>query len=126
MTRIGIPTFQNRVSPVLDTCQQLLILDIDQGKEVSRQTVYLGDMSFAERYDIITNLGVATVVCGGVSESFANMLTGSNVVLRNGIAGNVEEVIAAILDDCIDVPKFYMPGYQPDITDKSDLKRKKR
>jgi predicted Fe-Mo cluster-binding NifX family protein len=124
MTRIAIPIFQNRVSPVLDTCQHLLLLDVNQGKEVSRQTVFLGEMPLAERFDIITNLGVVTVICGGVSETFANMLTGSNVLLRNGVAGEVDDVIAAFLEDRINMPRFYMPGFKPEITTKSDLDRK--
>jgi len=113
MTRIAIPIFQNRVSPVLDTCQHLLLLDVDRGKEMSRQTVFLGEIPLTERFDMMTNLGVVTVICGGVSETFANMLSGSNVHLRNGVAGNVDEVIRAYLEDRIDKPRFYMPGFDP-------------
>jgi predicted Fe-Mo cluster-binding NifX family protein len=116
MTRIGIPIFQNRVSPVLDSCQHMLLIDVENGVEVNRQMVYLGDIPLAERFDFIKNLGIITVICGGVSESFANMLTGSNVCLCNGIAGNVDEVITAFLDDRIDSPRFYMPGFDPNVS----------
>jgi len=116
MTRVAIPTFQNRVSPVLDTCQHLLILDIQQHREVSREAVFLGEMPLAERFDVIANLGVVTVICGGVSETFANMLKGSNVLLRNGVAGDVDEIITAFLEDRIDMPRYYMPGFDPRVS----------
>jgi len=108
---------------VLDTCQHLIVFDVESGEEISRQTVFLGEMPLSDRFDIINNLGVVTLICGGVSETFANMLTGSNVFLRNGVAGDVDEVISAFLDDRIDMPRFYMPGYKPDSSVKEDLGR---
>ncbi len=34
MLRIAVPIFQNRVSPVLDSCERLLVIDIEKESEI--------------------------------------------------------------------------------------------
>ena len=114
MQRVAIPIFQNRVSPVLDSCRHMLIIDIQQKAEMDRETVYLDEMSLTERCGIFAKLDVAMVICGGVSEIFANMLMGANIRLLNGIAGEIDDVITAFLEKRLDKPQFYMPGFRQD------------
>lgn len=114
MKRVAIPTFQNRISPVLDSCRHMLLLDIENGNEMDRRNVYLGEMCLTERCGIFKNLDVAMVICGGISEILANMLKGSNIRLLNGIAGDIDDVITAFLEDDLDKPQFYMPGFKWD------------
>ncbi len=115
MTKVAIPIFQNRVSPVLDSCKHMLLIDIENGAEQDRETVFLGDMSLGERCRVFTKMGVTLVICGGVSELLANVLKGSQIDLANGIAGDVDEVIRALLQDRLYLPEFYMPGFKPNI-----------
>jgi predicted Fe-Mo cluster-binding NifX family protein len=112
MRRVAIPTFQNRVSPVIDSCTHVLIVDIDQSADVKRENVYLGGMSLAERCRIFKAMGVGTVICGGISATFAQMLTSSDIGFVNGIAGDIDAVLAAFIKDQLDDPSFYMPGYK--------------
>jgi len=115
MRKIAVPIFQNRVSPVLDTCKYLLIVDTEASAEKVRSTVFLSDMSLTERCNLFCKLHINIVICGGVSEIFANMLEGSHIALINGIAGNIDDVISAFLMDRLYLPEFYMPGFKPDI-----------
>ena len=112
MQRVAIPIFQNRVSPVLDSCRHMLIIDIRQNAEMDRETVYLDEMSLTERCGIFAKLDVTVVICGGVSEGFANMLLGADIHLLNGIAGEIDDVITAFLEERLDNPQFYMPGFR--------------
>ena len=114
MKRVAIPIFQNRVSPVLDSCRNMLVIDVEQGAEVRRETVYMDEMSLTERCGIFTKLGIVIVICGGVSEIFANILLGGHIRLVNGIAGDVDDVITAFLGEYLDKPQFYMPGFRQD------------
>jgi len=52
MIRIAIPVFQDRISPVLDACTRLLIVDLDKNVEIEREEIYLDDLSLAERLTI--------------------------------------------------------------------------
>lgn len=114
MKRVAIPIFQTRISPVLDSCRHMLLLDIEQSDEMDRRNIYLDEMSLVERIGILTKLEVSIVICGGVSETFANMLLGSNIRLLNGIAGEIDDVITAFLGERLDKPRFYMPGFRQD------------
>jgi len=112
MTKVAIPIFQNRISPVLDSCTHILVVDIDQSSEMERENVFLGDISLMERCSIFNKLGVRVVICGGISETFAKMLKGFNVRLINGIAGDIDAVLSAFMNDHLDKPEFYMPGFK--------------
>ncbi len=112
MTKVAIPIFQNRVSPVLDTCKHLLVITTNEASEIDRENVFLGDMSLNERCSIFEKLGVSVIVCGGISETFGKLLKRNRLRMINGIAGDVEKVLSAYLDSCLENPKFYMPGYK--------------
>lgn len=120
MKKVAIPIFQKRVSPVLDSCRHMLLVDIEHRTEMERETVYMDEMSVTERCGIFAKLGVTIVICGGVSEVFANMLMGANIRLINGIAGGIDDVITAFLKERLDKPQFYMPGFRQD--NKRDLR----
>ena len=112
MKKVAIPIFQNRVSPVLDSCRHMLLIDMEQHTDMKRETVYMDEMSLTERCRIFAKLGVTIVICGGVSEVFSNMLMGANIRLINGIAGEIDDVITAFLEERLDMPQFYMPGFR--------------
>lgn len=113
MTKIAIPTFQNRVSPVLDSCNHILLVDVTDNTEQDRETVFMGECTLTDRCSTFVKMGIKTVICGGVSESLANMIKGSDIVLINGIAGDIDEVIKAYLENRLQLPVFYMPGFSP-------------
>jgi predicted Fe-Mo cluster-binding NifX family protein len=114
MTKVAIPIFQKRVSPVLDTCKHMLVINFKDGYEIDRESIFFGDMSLNERCRIFEKLGVSLIICGGISEAFGKILKCVKLQLINGIAGEVEDVLTAYSGGCLDHPKFYMPGFKPD------------
>jgi len=113
MTKVAIPTFQKRVSPVLDTCKHIVVINVKNGSEIDREGIFLGDMSLDERCRVFEKLGVSVIICGGISEAFGKILKRIKLRLINGIAGEVEDVLSAYLGGFLDNPKFYMPGFKP-------------
>lgn len=113
ITKIAIPTFQNRVSPVLDSCNHILLVDIVDNAEQDRETVFMGACTLADRCSTLVKMGISIVICGGVSETLANMIKGSDILLINGIAGDIDDVITAYLENRLQLPVFYMPGFKP-------------
>ncbi|BBO67799.1 hypothetical protein DSCA_17290 [Desulfosarcina alkanivorans] len=113
MKTVAIPTFQKRVSPVLDTCKHMLVINFKNGSEIDRESIFLGDMTLNERCRIFEKLGVSVIICGGISAAFVKILKRIQVRLTNGIAGDVEDVLSAYAGGCLDHPKFYMPGFKP-------------
>jgi len=105
-----------RVSPVFDTCTRILVVDIETDREIDRKEIYLDALSLTERVTILRKSGVHTVICGGISGTLANMLTGAKIVLISDISGEIEPVLAAYLDESLDNSRFLMPGARTDFT----------
>ena len=108
--RTAIPVFIGRVSPVLDTCTQLGILDLGRNQEIVRRTIPVKGKSIFERADEIKKLGVGVIICGAVSDAFYNLLKESNIDLVCGITGDIKEVIEAYRNGTLAQARFRMPG----------------
>lgn len=112
MIRIAIPIFHRRVSPVLDTCTRLLIIDYEGQSEIDRREVALDIYSPSERLDIVKKLNPDAVICCGISDRFDTMLQAAGIRLICGIAGEVQQVAEAFLGNRLDAPCFRMPGFK--------------
>ena len=110
MERVGIPVFESRISPVLDACNRLLLVDIDEGREVNRQEISLEKINLTERIEVFTRWGVRKIICAGVSDVMCKYLAVRNIALVSGIAGELEKIIKAYICDRLDEPCFIMPG----------------
>ena len=112
MIRLAIPIFRSRVSPVLDSCTSVLLVDVEKNREIERKEIYLDELSLTERVTIFQKSRVRTVICGGISDILQNMLRSLDIALVPGIAGEVDQVVAAYLSKGLDKPQFRMPGFQ--------------
>ena len=110
MIRVAIPVFRMRVSPVFDACTRILVVDVETAREIDRKEIYLDALSLTERVTILRKFGVHTVICSGISDRLANMLSGTRITLVSNISGEVEQVLAAYLAKSLDDPRFRMPG----------------
>lgn len=112
MIRIAIPIFHHRVSPVLDTCTRLLIIDFEGQIEVNRQEVAFDIYSPSTRFEILKKLNLNTIICSGISEAFDRMLQSVGIKIICGIAGEVEKIVEAFRCDRVECSTFRMPGYK--------------
>lgn len=118
MERIAIPIFRARVSPVLDACNDLVVVDIDGGRALRRMTVSLADMPLLERSQTIARRRIDTLICAGISDLMSRYLAGRGIHLISGIAGDVDRIIAAYCHGRLSEARYQMPGkrrpYPPD------------
>ena len=108
--RIAIPIFMDRVSPVLDTCTQIMLVDFDQNHEVCRSQIGVTGTSLFERNSFFKMIGVQTIICSALSESFHRMLRDASIDIVCGVAGDAEEIIKACVSGSYDLKRFQMPG----------------
>ncbi len=111
MIRIAIPIFHKRVSPVLDNCTRLMIIDFDQGCEINRQEICLENFSLAERFSLMKKMNVNVIICCAISEVADHMIKGTKIQLICGIVGDVNQVLSAYLSNRLNESSFHMPGY---------------
>ena len=98
----------------MDTCTRILVVDIETGREIDRKEIYLDALSLTERVTILRKSSVHTVICGGISDTLVNMLSGAKFTLISDISGEIEQVLAAYLAGSLNDSRFLMPGARAD------------
>lgn len=107
-----MPVFRDRVSPVLDTCHRMALIDPGTRDHREPRTVSCEGVSLAERVRELQRLGVGTVICGALSEALANLLEAGKIRLISGVSGEVREVLEAYLNGRLNDERFRMPGFK--------------
>jgi predicted Fe-Mo cluster-binding NifX family protein len=108
--RVGIPTWDGRVSPVLDVARRLLVVDIDGNAEVGRSEADLAAMHPGARAAQIGGLGVDVLICGAVSWPLEAALASAGVRVMPQTCGLVQDVLGAFVSGRLADGAFLMPG----------------
>jgi len=111
--KIAIPIYNDSVSSVFDFAHRLLLVEIENGKEVNRSDVALESQSLPQRLGQLKSLEVDVLVCGAISRILANMVTASGIQLLPYVTGRVNDVLQAYLTGQLAKPQFSMPGCWP-------------
>jgi predicted Fe-Mo cluster-binding NifX family protein len=123
VTRVAIPIFRKKVSPVFDSCSRVIFVDIENNREVDRKEIYLDSFSLTERMTILLKSGVSVVICGGISDVMENMIVGKKIDLFSNIIGEVEYVLKAYLANELDQSQFKLYGFQKASSNKATKTR---
>jgi len=107
---VAIPTLADRVSPVFDVAQNVLLVELDEAHEVYRQTVPLHSQDIAHRAAELAQYGVNVLICGAVSRPLEELLRAAGIHVIAQTCGPVEEVLRAFADNRLDQRAFLMPG----------------
>jgi predicted Fe-Mo cluster-binding NifX family protein len=108
--KVGIPTWDGRVSPVLDVARRLLVVDVERNAELARREVDLEEVAVASRVKRIRELGVQVLICGAVSWPLEAMLTSTGMRVIPQTCGPVDDVLRAFLAGRLASGAFLMPG----------------
>jgi len=100
----------DRVSPVLDTCTQIMLVDFNQNSETGRTQFGMEGTTLFERVIFFKRIGVQAIICSTLSDSFHHMLQDAKIDLVWGIAGVVDEIIQAYGSGSLQQKRFQMPG----------------
>jgi predicted Fe-Mo cluster-binding NifX family protein len=108
--KIAIPVWDNCVSSVLDFAHRLLLVNIENGNEVSRSEISLIPESIPQRAARLKTLGIEVLICGAISRSLASQVTASGIEVLPYVAGPVDEILKAYVAGQLAQPQFAMPG----------------
>ena len=108
--RVGIPIWNGRVSPVLDTAERVAVVDTEAGADAVHEEVALEPLRLPLRAARIAELRLDLLVCGAVSRPLAEMLAAAGVRLEPWISGEVKDVLGALTTGQLDRPRYRMPG----------------
>ena len=98
MTQIfAISVFGHRVSSRLDCSETVLLVTIDNGAVIQRHEVRWAHLSALEKIPFLVREGVTLLICGGLTETCANVLHDSHVQVVSWVRGEVEDVLVQFL-----------------------------
>ncbi|NQT39812.1 MAG: NifB/NifX family molybdenum-iron cluster-binding protein [Planctomycetes bacterium] len=95
--KIAIPTFEGRVSPRFDCARAVLVVTIDEDKPSGRQEFRTSNWVPHERVKKLLELGVDTVICGGIDRWSATSLQSAGVTVYGWVTGEIEDALSALL-----------------------------
>ena len=110
LMKVAIPIWAGRVSPVFDVAKNLIIAEIDQGRELGRAQEPLKEAGLAARAGRVAELGVDVLICGALSQPLEAMLFAKGVRVIPWICGSVEDVLRAFVSGQPLPNLFLMPG----------------
>ena len=110
LMKVAIPHWQGRVSPVFDVAGNLLLVDVANGQEQTRQDVRLETDDLQARASSLAELGADVLICGAISWPLEMALSVAGLEVIPQTCGNVEDVLAAFLNGGLDQNAFLMPG----------------
>jgi len=111
--KIAIPVWDDCVSNAFDFAHRLLLVDIENDREINRSEVELKAQSLPQRAGNLKNLGVDVLICGAISRALATMITASGIQVLPYVTGGVDDVLGAYLTGQLAKPQFSMPGCWP-------------
>ena len=96
---------------MFDAAGHLLVIDIVNGAEVSRNQLVLDEADLLPRATRVAGLGVDVLVCGAISRPLEAMLVSAGVRVIGGKCGLVEEVLRVFMSQGLSEEAFVMPGF---------------
>ena len=108
--RTAIPIAEGRISPVFDVARRLLLVDIENKREVSRTEEVLEEPELAARARRVAELGADVLVCGAISRPLEAMLLSTGVKVIPQTCGPVENVLQAFVSGQLTEQAFVIPG----------------
>ncbi len=91
--KIAIPFYQNRVSNRLDSSENFLIVSLQNGLIESSKKIRLLHNEPMMMINILTQLDIDVLICGGITDYYAKHFTPSKIKVIPWITGELENVL---------------------------------
>jgi predicted Fe-Mo cluster-binding NifX family protein len=96
--KVAIPIFGPRVSPRFDYAPGLLLFNLEDGKVVGSEKFSLQAWDRLQRLQNLQELGVQTLICGGIDGNSAQVLSDYGIRVIAWVAGEADEAMQFFLE----------------------------
>ncbi|MEJ2057656.1 MAG: NifB/NifX family molybdenum-iron cluster-binding protein, partial [Desulfofustis sp.] len=107
--KVAMTVWGNRISPVFDSAQTILLADIDGGTVVDEQREFLSRMVATRLARMVVERGIDVLICGAISEHPAQIIQQSGIRLLSFVSGSADEFLSAYAAGR-SISSFMMPG----------------
>jgi predicted Fe-Mo cluster-binding NifX family protein len=108
--KVAIPHWQGRVSPVFDVAGNVLVVEIRNGVEHSREDVALDADDPQLRAARLGQTGAELLICGAISWPLEMALSSAGIDVITQTCGEVEQILVAFAKGQLQDNAFLMPG----------------
>jgi predicted Fe-Mo cluster-binding NifX family protein len=106
---VAITVWGNRISPVFDSAQTLLVAEIREDQVVDRKIQMFQATMFNRFLRLLEELDVRVLICGALCEGPARILESRDIEVIPFLAGEVEKILECYVQEK-DLNEFAMPG----------------
>ena len=110
LMKAALTVWDGRISPVFDVSREAVILTIEKGVVSARRTENIEAPTAALKIEKLIELGVDTLICGAISEPLHRELTLRGVKVFGFVAGEIDEVMQALIAGTLPASALSMPG----------------
>lgn len=108
--KIALTVWDDRISPVFDAAKTLLLVEIANGGIVEKRIAPLRPAGSLRMAEMLRQLDIDVLVCGAISEGYANRLAYAGIELIPFVSGKTESILEAMANGESIVPDYSMPG----------------
>jgi predicted Fe-Mo cluster-binding NifX family protein len=108
--KVAFAAWNDRVAPVFDIAREILVVDAESGRIAGESREVLPSGLPVYKALRLAELGVETLVCGGISRPLLALVSGYGIRVVPFVAGNLREVTRAWLGGRLTGQAFAMPG----------------
>ncbi len=108
--KITVPYWYNRISPVLDTAENFLIVDVQNGRRIKDVNINLGEKSLSDRVEYFKRQHVNFLLCGALSDYYHRLILAKGIKVIPWLTGDIDGILEAFICNNSFEPGFIMPG----------------
>jgi predicted Fe-Mo cluster-binding NifX family protein len=107
--KVAIPLFKDRISPRFDVCQEIWIIELNNGEVINQEKWPMESFNLQQRLDQLTSKGVDKIICGGIDSFCIGQLGNRGIDVIHNVAGEAGEVLNLFMRGVLR-PGFYCNG----------------
>ena len=108
--RIALPVWNDRISPVFDTAQRFMVVEIEGNEEISRDSLFVPGIHFYDKARKLRDAGVDVLICGAISNHAMSVVCANGMRVIPWVSGNADEVLNSFRRGALMDGRFAMPG----------------
>ncbi|MDD2389898.1 MAG: NifB/NifX family molybdenum-iron cluster-binding protein [Desulfobacterales bacterium] len=109
--KTALTIWENRISPVFDSAQTFLIVDIQNGNVVDRYHEIIAYDSPVFKVVKLHELEIEMLICGAISREPANLIDAYGIQIIPFISGDFNQILNAYLKgSLLNESRYRMPG----------------
>ena len=91
--KIALTVWEDRISPVFDVADILLVADIEQGAVQDTRLVKIEPGRLSPLVDMLKRMEVEVLFCGAISEIPANVVSAGGIRLIPFVSGKIDHIL---------------------------------